>query len=83
MVELIGVVSLLLIYSIGIGFVATIVTVVLKLTGNLDTSWIWVFSPTWIPVLVVLVWDGFWLIIGGILEKVGVSMSLREFEEKE
>jgi len=30
-----------------------IVFLVLKLTGNLDWSWIWIFSPFWIPLLII------------------------------
>jgi len=37
--------------SSGIGFcgILTIVFVVLKLTHNIDWSWLWVLSPLWIP----------------------------------
>jgi uncharacterized membrane protein len=40
--------------SSGIGFVGllTILLIGLKLTGNIDWSWWWVFSPMWISVLV-------------------------------
>ncbi len=34
--------------GLGLGMVLTVVFVVLKLTGNIDWSWIWVFSPIWI-----------------------------------
>lgn len=39
----------------GIGFVGllTIAFIVLKLTGYIDWSWWWVFSPIWITALVV------------------------------
>lgn len=41
----------------GIGFftVLTIVFIVLKLTGVIDWSWVWVLSPTWISSAVVLI----------------------------
>ena len=52
--------------TIGPGFLGllTIVFVVLKAFGKLDWSWLWVFSPLWIPVafcaivalLVAIVW---------------------------
>lgn len=40
----------------GIGFVGalTIVFITLKLTGVIDWSWLWVLSPIWITVCVVL-----------------------------
>jgi len=41
----------------GVGFVGllTIVFIVLKLTHNIDWSWWWVLSPTWIAIGVVIV----------------------------
>lgn len=33
----------------------TIVFIVLKLTGVIDWSWVWVLSPTWISIAVVLI----------------------------
>jgi hypothetical protein len=44
--------------SSGIGFcgLLTIVFIVLKLLGKISWSWLWVVSPIWIPVsLVVLI----------------------------
>lgn len=40
----------------GIGFcgLLTIVFIVLKLTKYIDWSWLWVFSPLWIPVALLL-----------------------------
>lgn len=34
----------------GIGTILAIIFMVLKLTGNLDWSWVWVFAPIWIPI---------------------------------
>lgn len=41
----------------GVGFcgVLTIVFVVLKLVGVINWSWVWVLSPIWIDVLLLLV----------------------------
>lgn len=42
----------------GIGFLGllTIVLVILKAVGYLeDVSWLWVFSPIWIPIAIVLI----------------------------
>ena len=41
----------------GIGFsgLLTIVFIVLKLTGVIAWSWLWVLSPIWISILLVLV----------------------------
>lgn len=41
----------------GIGFcgLLTIVFIVLKLVGVISWSWIWVFSPLWIELIISLV----------------------------
>lgn len=41
----------------GIGFcgLLAIVFIVLKLTGFIDWSWLWVLAPIWIPVVFYLV----------------------------
>lgn len=43
--------------SRGIGFsgLLTIVFIVLKLTDIIAWSWIWVLSPIWIPIAILLV----------------------------
>ncbi len=38
----------------GIGTVLAIIFMVLKLTGNIDWDWIWIFAPIWIPLAVAL-----------------------------
>lgn len=41
--------------QVGPGFTGllTIAFIVLKLTGHIDWSWIWVLSPLWIPLTLV------------------------------
>jgi hypothetical protein len=41
----------------GIGFLGllTIVFITLKLTGHIAWSWLWVLSPIWIPLALLLV----------------------------
>jgi energy-coupling factor transporter transmembrane protein EcfT len=41
----------------GIGFIGllTIVFITLKLTGSIYWSWLWVLSPIWIPLAIVIV----------------------------
>ena len=44
-------------YSVGgisLGWILTIVFIILKLTGVISWSWWWVFAPLWIPVVFVL-----------------------------
>lgn len=49
----------------GIGFtgVLTIVFIVLKLTGVIQWSWLWVLSPIWITALIVMALILIYLII--------------------
>ncbi len=41
----------------GIGFISalTLIFIVLKLTNNINWSWIWVLSPIWITVIFLIV----------------------------
>ena len=38
----------------GIGTILAIVFMILKLTGNIDWSWVWIFAPIWIPLALVV-----------------------------
>ena len=40
--------------SSGIGFcgLLTVAFIVLKLTGYIDWSWLWILSPLWIPIAI-------------------------------
>lgn len=50
--------------GIGFGTVLFIVFLVLKLTGVVTWSWWWVFSPLWIPAVVITVC----LVLAGVLK---------------
>ena len=41
----------------GIGFcgLLTIVFIVLKLTGFINWSWVWVLAPIWMPIVFIVV----------------------------
>jgi hypothetical protein len=41
--------------GIGVGTTLFIVFLILKLTGNISWSWLWVTSPLWIPVALGIV----------------------------
>lgn len=41
--------------GIGFGSLLTIVFIVLKLTKVIDWSWVWVLAPTWISLLLVVI----------------------------
>ena len=51
----------------GIGFcgLLTILFIGLKLTNNIDWSWLWVLSPLWIPISIIIL-----LIAFGVALKV-------------
>ena len=54
----------------GIGFISalTLIFIVLKLTNNINWSWIWVLSPIWITVIFLIVIFTI-IIIGGRTKK--------------
>lgn len=52
--------------GIGIGTILFLIFLVLKLTHYIDWSWWWVFSPLWIPVVVVVVMAGLAALLGGV-----------------
>lgn len=37
-------------YSIPLPFLIFLIFLILKLTNNIDWSWLWVTSPIWIPI---------------------------------
>jgi hypothetical protein len=41
--------------KIGFFGILTLIFITLKLLGNITWSWLWVLSPTWIPLAIVLV----------------------------
>ena len=51
--------------GVGISTVLTIIFVVLKLVGVINWSWVWVLSPTWISLALLLL-----LVIIGIICKI-------------
>lgn len=41
--------------GIGCFTVLGLIFIVLKLTGNIDWSWLWVLAPFWMPIALVIV----------------------------
>lgn len=43
-------------YGTGTSFLSllTISFIILKLTGVIDWSWVWVLAPIWIPIVIVV-----------------------------
>lgn len=52
--------------GIGIVTILTLIFLVLKLTGNIDWSWWWIFSPIWITAVLFLI---FGIIMAIIIKK--------------
>jgi hypothetical protein len=46
--------------GVGLDIILFVVFLVLKLTGHIDWSWLWVTSPLWIPIafgiVVLVIW---------------------------
>ena len=42
-------------FDLSIGTILTIIFVVLKLIGIISWSWLWVFSPLWISIIIGLI----------------------------
>ena len=55
----------------GVGFcgLLTIAFIVLKLTGVIAWSWLWVLSPLWIPAAFILAVIVLWLVFVAIYNK--------------
>ena len=51
--------------SRGIGFfgLLTIVFIILKLTGYISWSWMWVLAPIWMPIALVVVIFGIVMLV--------------------
>ena len=41
-------------HTIGLGGMLTVLFVGLKLTGYIDWSWLWVFAPLWMPIVLAV-----------------------------
>lgn len=63
--------------SIGFCGLLTLVFVTLKLTAVIDWSWLWVLSPLWLPVILVLAPAITVVILMGLYEAIKHFMSDR------
>lgn len=54
----------------GMGFISvlTLIFIVLKLTNNINWSWIWVLSPIWITTILLIIIFAI-IMIGGRIKK--------------
>jgi hypothetical protein len=55
--------------GISFGSLLTIVFIILKLTGYITWSWVWVLAPLWIPVVGFVVFAGIVAILIALLSK--------------
>lgn len=42
-------------FDLSVGTILTITLVILKLIGIISWSWLWVFSPLWISIIIELI----------------------------
>ena len=63
--------------EVGLGTALTVVFTVLKLTGVIEWSWIWVLSPVWIIALIDI-----GVIIIGIIALVAMERRTRTKRER-
>ena len=57
---------------IGLGFdsILTLVFITLKLCGVISWSWVWVLSPLWISIIVLIIALVLCVVILNIIEKI-------------
>ena len=53
--------------GIGFGGLLTVAFIVLKLTGYISWSWVWVLAPLWIPFLLALIFFVVFLLIAAVV----------------
>lgn len=56
--------------GIGLSGILATIFIVLKLTGNITWSWVWVLAPLWIPALIFLGIVVIILIVIGIMKLI-------------
>ena len=57
--------------GLGVSSILLIIFIVLKATKLIDWSWWWVFSPVWIPLLLLVVFGILYLIVSAIASAIG------------
>ena len=60
----------------------TILLVILKLTHNIDISWLWVFAAYWLPIVIVFGFVGIFLIGATIVALIVVIAETYESKKK-
>jgi len=68
--------------SISLPTIVFIVFLILKLTDNIDWSWIWVTSPLWIPILLVAFISTFLLVIVFLMLGIDVESKMIDLKNK-
>ena len=65
-------------FIVGGAVLLTIMLVILKVTDTIDMSWLWVFAPCWMVIMMVC---GFVIILLGLFAAVG-GMSSQEAKQR-
>ena len=55
--------------GLGIAEILTLIFIILKFTGTIQWSWIWVLSPIWITLALIVVLIIFAAVIGFLMKK--------------
>ncbi len=55
--------------GLGIAEILTLIFIVLKLTGTIHWSWVWVLSPIWITLALIVALILFAAVIGLLMKK--------------
>ena len=57
--------------TVGLGFVdaLTILFIALKLTGVIEWKWIWVLSPIWISISVLILIAVIFLVVSSLIDR--------------
>ena len=55
--------------GLGIAEILTLIFVILKLTGAIKWSWVWVLSPIWITLALIVVLILFAAVVGFLIKK--------------
>ena len=54
--------------GMGVVSVLTLIFIVMKLSGTIDWSWIWVLCPVWVSVLFIVIFFAV-IMVGGKIKK--------------
>lgn len=68
--------------ELGFASILTLIFIILKLTGTIDWSWIWVLSPFWISWILAIVLITLTLIVIIVKEKIDNRIAMKTYKER-